>query len=167
MGKAKNTCPTESVPLWSTRDPESEQLRPGKYLKCRAHFGQYPCRVTWSLSSVGWESPHRCELGQTQCGLYTERTLYICQRYLFAVFLPELPRSSVGKESACSTGDPGLIPGSGRSPGEGNGNPPQYSCLENPMDRGAWQAAVQGVTRLEHDLAIKPPPSLPTTQLKK
>ena len=47
------------------------------------------------------------------------------------------PSSSVGKESACSAGDPGLIPRSGRSPGEGNGNPFQYSCLENSMDRGA------------------------------
>ena len=58
------------------------------------------------------------------------------------------PRSSVGKESACSSGDPGLIPGSGRSPGEGNGNPLQYSRLENPMDRGAWQVTVHGVTRV-------------------
>ena len=47
---------------------------------------------------------------------------------------------SVGKKSVCSAGDPDLIPGSGRSPGEGNGNPLQYSCLENPMDRGAWWA---------------------------
>ena len=48
------------------------------------------------------------------------------------------PGSSAGKESACSARDPDLIPGSGRSPGEGNGNPLQYSCLENPMDRGVW-----------------------------
>ena len=54
---------------------------------------------------------------------------------------------SVGKESACSAGDPGLIPESGRFPGEGNGNPLQYSCLENPMDRGAWWATVHGVTK--------------------
>ena len=47
------------------------------------------------------------------------------------------PDSSVGKESACSTGDPGSIPGSGRSPGEGNGNPLQHPCPENPMERGA------------------------------
>ena len=47
------------------------------------------------------------------------------------------PHSSVGKESACNAGDSGSIPGSGRSPGEGNGNPLQYSCLENPMDGGA------------------------------
>ena len=46
--------------------------------------------------------------------------------------------SSDGKASAYNVGDPGLIPGSGRSPGEGNGNPLQYSCLESPMDRGAW-----------------------------
>ena len=58
------------------------------------------------------------------------------------------PCSSVGKESACRAGDLGSIPGWGRSPGEGNGNPLQYSCLENPMDRGAWQAAVNGVTRV-------------------
>ena len=47
------------------------------------------------------------------------------------------PGGSVGKESACNAGDLGLIPGSGRSSGEGNGNPPQYSCLGNPVDRGA------------------------------
>ena len=46
-----------------------------------------------------------------------------------------------------STGDPGSIPGSGRSPGEGNGDPLQHSCLENPMDRGAWQATVHGVAK--------------------
>ena len=55
--------------------------------------------------------------------------------------------SSAGKESACSAGDPGSIPGSGRSPGEGNGYPLQYCCLENSMDRGAWRATVHGVTR--------------------
>ena len=56
---------------------------------------------------------------------------------------------SVGKESACSlgnTGDMGLIPGLGRSPGGGNDSPLQYPCLGNPMDKGAWQAAVHGVT---------------------
>jgi len=50
-------------------------------------------------------------------------------------------------ESACGAGDPGSIPRWGRSPGEGNGNPLQYSCLENPRDGGAWQATVQGVTK--------------------
>ena len=55
------------------------------------------------------------------------------------------PGGSDGKESACNAGNPSLIPGSGRSPGGENGNPLQYSCLENPMDREAWQATVAGV----------------------
>ena len=67
------------------------------------------------------------------------------------------PRSSVDKESACNAGDLGSIPGSERSPGEENGNPLQYSCLENPMGRRAWQATVYGVARVRHDLATKPP----------
>ena len=57
------------------------------------------------------------------------------------------PGGSEGKASACNVGDPGSIPGSARSPGEGNGHPLQYSCLENPMDRGAWQATVHGVAK--------------------
>ena len=57
------------------------------------------------------------------------------------------PSVSNGKESSCSAGNLGSIPGSGRSPGEGDGNPLQYSGLENPMDRGAWQATVHGVTK--------------------
>ena len=61
----------------------------------------------------------------------------------------------VGKESACNAGDPGSIPGLGRSPGEGNGNPLQYSYLENPTDRGAWQATVHGIARVGHNLATK------------
>ena len=56
-----------------------------------------------------------------------------------------LPGRSGSKESACNAGDPGLIPGWGRSLGEGNGHPVQYPCLENPMDRGAWQATVSSL----------------------
>ena len=55
--------------------------------------------------------------------------------------------SSEDKVSACNAGDLGSIPGSGRSPGEGNGYPLQYSCLETPMDGGAWWAAAHGVTK--------------------
>ena len=68
------------------------------------------------------------------------------------------PHSSFSKESIFNAGDPGLIPGWGRSPGEGNHNPLQYSYLENPMDRGAWWATVHGVARVGHDLATKAPP---------
>ena len=62
------------------------------------------------------------------------------------------PGSSDVKESACNAGDPGLIPGLGGSPGEENGCPLQYSCLENPMDRGAWRATVHGVAKSETQL---------------
>ena len=63
------------------------------------------------------------------------------------------PGGSDSKESACNAGDPGSIPGSGRSPGEGNDNPLQYSCLENLMNRGAWQATVHGVTKNQTQLS--------------
>ena len=57
------------------------------------------------------------------------------------------PSSTDNKVSACNTGVLGSMPGLGRSPGEGNGNSFQYSCLENPMNRGAWWATVHGVTK--------------------
>ena len=63
------------------------------------------------------------------------------------------PHSSVGKEPACSAGDLGSIPGSGRSPGEGNGNPLQYPCLENLKDRGAWWTAAHGVAKSQARLS--------------
>ena len=59
----------------------------------------------------------------------------------------DFPGGSDSTESACNAGDLGSIPGSGRSPGEGNGNPLQYSCQGNSMDRGAWWATVHGVTK--------------------
>ena len=66
------------------------------------------------------------------------RTYYIALRF---------PGGSEVKESACNAGDLGSIPGSGRSPGEGNGKPLQYSCLESPIDGGAWWATVHGVAK--------------------
>ena len=63
------------------------------------------------------------------------------------------PGGSDGKEPACNVRDPGLSPGSGRSTEGGNGYPLQYSCLENPMDRGAWRAAVHGVTKSQTGLS--------------
>ena len=60
---------------------------------------------------------------------------------------------SEGKESACNVGDQGSIPGSGRPPGEGNGYPLQYSCLENSTDRGAWWAIIHGVTKSQTRLS--------------
>ena len=65
------------------------------------------------------------------------------------------------QETACNAGDTGLILGSGRSAGEGNGNPFWYSCLGNPLDRGAWRATVHGVARVRHDLVTESPPLPP------
>ena len=74
----------------------------------------------------------------------------------FFILLIGFPDGSVGKESVCNTrdtGNRGSIPGSGRPPGEGNGNPLQDSCLENPMDRGAWQTAVHEVAKSQTRLS--------------
>ena len=63
----------------------------------------------------------------------------------------DFPGGSDGKASVYNSGDLGLIPGLGRSPGEGNGNPLQDCCLENPRDRGAWRAVVHGTQRVGHN----------------
>ena len=88
LGKAQNTCPTKSMPLWSTWEPEPEWLRPEKCMKHRVLFGQYTGRATWNRSSVDQESTCLSGLGQMQCGLYTVITPHTCQWYLFAVSLP-------------------------------------------------------------------------------
>ena len=79
--------------------------------------------------------------------LRTKAYLEVLQLFIGA------PGGSDGKESACSAGDLGSIPVSGRSPGVGNGNPPQYSCLENSVDGGAWWATVHGVTNIRTRLS--------------
>ena len=65
------------------------------------------------------------------------------------------PGGSDNKEPACNAGDLGSIPGSKRSPGEGNGNPLHYSCLGNPMDIGVWQSIDHDITKVGHDLETK------------
>ena len=76
-------------------------------------------------------------------GLGKETSTFIKSKFMLWGF----PGGTDSKESTCNSGDPGSIPGSGRSPEEGNGNSLQYSCLENPMDRGAWRATVHGVAK--------------------
>ena len=87
-----------------------------------------------------------CILDKTDTCNFSKYMVYVLQLkkiYIYIVF----PSGSEGKESACNMGDLGSIPGSGRSPGEGNGNLLQYSCLENPMDGGAWWAPIHGVAK--------------------
>ena len=68
--------------------------------------------------------------------------------------------AQMAKESACNAGDPGSARGSERPPGKGNGNPLRYSCLENPMDRGAWRATVRGFAKSWTRLSDLPPPGV-------
>ena len=72
---------------------------------------------------------------------------------MICICMKGLPWWLNGKETTCNAGNVGTIPGSGRSPGEGNSNPLQYSWLENPMDRGAWWATVHGVTESQTQLS--------------
>ena len=78
LGRAQNTDPTESVPLWSTREPESQQFRPGKCMKHRACFGQFPCRTTWKPDQCRPGKHTHHEQGQTQCGPDTASTPHTC-----------------------------------------------------------------------------------------
>ena len=80
------------------------------------------------------------------CVSFSKVSTAKCLGYTY-ICIYGFPDGSVGKESARNAGDLGSIPGSGRSPGEGNGNPLQYSCLQNSMDRGAWWITVHGVTK--------------------
>ena len=74
-------------------------------------------------------------------------------RFIASKLKKGFPGGSDGKESVCNAGDVGLIPGSGRFPGEEKGYPLQYSGLENPMERGAWQATVHGVAKSQTRLS--------------
>ena len=87
------------------------------------------------------------------CTVYTVYTINNYRIYMYRCIYIKRPYSSDGKESACNAGYLGSIPGSGRSPREGNDNPLQYSCLENSMGRGAWWAAVRGVTKSQTQLS--------------
>ena len=87
-------------------------------------------------SLVGY--PRRVEMGLTYTHTHT---------YTYTYNTWGFSDDSYGKECTCNAGDPHSVPESGRSLGEGNGYPPHYSCLENSMDRGAWQATVHGVTK--------------------
>ena len=83
----------------------------------------------------------------TMCSLGSPEPIVDIDIYSYFYICMGFPGGSDGKESACNAGDLGSGPGSGRSPGEGNGNPLHYFCPGNPRDRGAWRATVHGVTK--------------------
>ena len=116
--------------MWVRSQVRKDPLEDGM----ATYWSILPGRSPWTEEPRGLQS-----LGSHRAGY--NRSNLAC--------LEGFPHSSVGKESAYNAGDPGLISGLGRSPGEGNGNPLQYSCLENPMDRGAWQTTVHSVVQTQ------------------
>ena len=115
------------------------------------HQGKYCTKPVHTSNQILYVNDRICDLA-AKMAEDTEHLVTLNSQKNFTI------GGSVGQESACSAGDQGLIPGLGRSPGEGNGSPLQYSSLQNPMDRGAWWATVHGVIRVRQDLATKPPP---------
>ena len=119
-------------PLWKT--PSFYKTKYALTLRAKNH-------APWYLQKgTECSCPHK-KLYKNVYNMFT----YNCQNLtVITMSFLAFPPSSVGKESICNAGDMGSIPGSGRSPGEGNGNPLQYSCLEKPMDRGTLWATVHG-----------------------
>ena len=123
-------------------------------LWCRAqprHLESFTLHSPWPPARQTWLSSHLPShkfifVFLTWGGGSFTKTLSFLYAYLD-------PTGSDGKASACNVGDRGSSPGSGRSPGEGNGSPLQHSCLENPMDGGAWQATVYGVAKSQTGLS--------------
>ena len=122
-----------SIP-WSGRSPGAGQGNPLQY----SYLKNPMDRGAW------WATIHDA----TKSGTLLKQLSTDAHKYYDLLYLNRgFPHSSVSKESACSAGgDPGSIPGLGRSPGGGNGNSLQSSYLKNPMDRGAWRATVHGIT---------------------
>ena len=127
-------------------------------------FKKITNHLLWTRSEVGrgvhWEySRVKSSLNQSQKNCIGLSWLFSripssCYRKIEFIFeAASIPDDSDGRESACNTGDSSIIPGSGRSPREWNGYPLQYSCLENSMDKGAWQAAIYGFTKSQTQLS--------------
>ena len=116
------------------RDQREEGKMPGK---CNIGITRTLCH--------GISQQHHGSLMYTLCRSFLVFGCLSSCIWVSYIISKGLPGASDGKESACHVGDPGSIPGWGRSPGRGHGNPLQYSCLENPMGRAAWWATVHGV----------------------
>ena len=123
--------------------PLSEDEQGRRYLELT--YAGAALKDSWSLADVGISfcSTLKCFVKVW----WMNRVTFVQDVYLILNKFMDFPRGSDGKVSAYNAGDLGSIPGWGRSPGEGNGNPLQDSCLENPMDGGAWWATVHGVAK--------------------
>ena len=135
-----------SAPNFSGGSDDKESAYNAGYLGSIPESGRSPGEGMATHSSIlAWRTPWTEKLVglQSMWSLRVRQSKTNTIRYHLDVGLPWCLRHS--EESACSGGDPGSTPGLGRVPGEGNGYPFQYSCLENPMDRGAWWVPVCGV----------------------
>ena len=137
--------------VWMRTHPDS-MGKAGKWYTCPGH----PAKVNEDKAGLRENRAGGAREPPT-LGKWAVTTI-ICKttgeiKYSSRGYLKGFPGGSDGKESACDVGDPGSTAGSGRPPGEGNDNPLQYPCLENPMDRGAWWATVHGVTRSQTPLS--------------
>ena len=124
---------------------------PGKYLKT-ASPGILLLGLLPNINNERWGRRFMCK--DVDCSFIYKSKIWKQAKCTTVGGKLGLHRWLSGKESACRCRNAGSIPGSGRSPEEGNGNPLQYSCLENPMDRGAWWVTVHGV-RVRHDWATQ------------
>ena len=124
-------------------NPETESRSPA--LQADSLKSELPGKSSYSMQAQF--SPW-AKLSLLLNGPCTKNRLYISQMFLDLLYIRwAFPGGSDSKESACNAGDLDSIPGLGRPPGEGNGNPLQYSCLENSMDRGSWWVAIHVVTK--------------------
>ena len=138
--------PSSTICLIPLRQLSQEEDKNSSHL---CHEKREPVqKKTWSLPC--WvKCPHKevdfsLTCGREIRGLLSRMRVGKCQGF---------PGSTDGKAFSCNAGELGLIPGSERFPGEGNGNPPQYSCLENPLDRGAWWVMIHGVAKSRTQLS--------------
>ena len=111
--------------------------------------------IIFCLSKLVMKMPIPKMLKTGRCSFQGGSQCFLCYILRSQLCMKVLDVSAVKSSNARDSGDASSISGSERTPGEGNGNPPQYSCLKNPMDRGAWWATVIGVTKIQTRLSMR------------
>ena len=140
---------TYTLLLWSFEGLENQKTKAGRDASAMEQIWQSPVRdraLNWGHHTNLHPNHSPRKKSHIHPRGKEERTIH--SHHLQTPHLDEIHMWLRGKEPACQCGDSGSIPGSGRSPGEGNGNPLQHSCLGNPMDGGSWRATAHGVRKL-------------------
>ena len=148
----RRACWTQKIPRAQTRGYRFQSSWPEMTQRLRFSCYQllHACQTSSpSVSSPHWDFIRTLRLGQGTGTLNFDTFSCLALQSIIQERLLSFHGGLEGKASVHNAGDPGSIPGPGRSPGEGNGNPLHYSCLKNSMDRGAWWATVHGVTELD------------------